>query len=146
MFAQWISSYFDHGDYSKRDLDTLQYVLPSIDKIPTVFSMDSSEQKNALEFGQDATFDFPLSIFFKEQLRTAFFKAFGSAETAALFPNLQKIFIVADRSPPLALARTWAVQDELEKLGIGRDVTYKIAKGENHFVRPSYHISFTNTD
>ncbi|KJA14242.1 hypothetical protein HYPSUDRAFT_220572 [Hypholoma sublateritium FD-334 SS-4] len=134
MFAQWISSYFDHGDYSKHDLYTLQYVLPSIDKVPTIFNMDFSEQNNALEFGPDTTFDFPLSIFFKEQLRTTFVKAFGSPETAALFPNLSKIFIVADRSPPLALTGMWAVQDELERLGVGKDITYKIAKGENHFM------------
>lgn len=131
MFSQWITGYFDHGDYSKRDFDTLAYVLPSTDRIPTIFDIPPEEVNDV---GQGPELDVPLVVFFTEQLKTTFRQAFSTSETTALFPKLKKIFICADRSPSFALAALWAVQDDLKEIGMGNDINYKIATGANHYV------------
>ncbi|KAF5339190.1 hypothetical protein D9611_011222 [Ephemerocybe angulata] len=35
----WLTSYFDHGDLSKRDRKTLTYASPSIARVPSIYSM-----------------------------------------------------------------------------------------------------------
>lgn len=143
MFGQWVASYFDNGDYSKHDFDTLAYVLPSTDKVPTVFSHDLS---HAVTYGQEAGLDLPLLFFFGEQLKANFRKAFGGPETVSLFPKLKTTFVCADRSPAFALAGLWAAQDDLKEAGLGKNVKYTVVKGANHFVRPSHYQSNLNSE
>jgi hypothetical protein len=142
MFGQWVSGYFDNGDYSKRDLNTLAYVLPSTDKAPTIFSHDLSRTAT---YGQEAALDLPLLFFFAEQLKATFRKAFGGPETVSLFPKLKTTFVCADRSPSFALSGLWAAQDDLKEEKLGNDVKYKIVQGANHFVRPSRDQSNPNS-
>jgi len=138
MFGQWVTGYFDNGDYSKRDLDTLEYVLPSTDKVPTIFSHDLS---HIATYGQEAGLDLPLLFFFAEQFKATFRKAFGGSETAALLPKLKTTFVCADRSPSFALSGLWAAQDDLKEAGLGDSIKYKVVKGANHFVRLPLHQS-----
>jgi hypothetical protein len=142
MFGQWVSSYFDNGDYSKRDLNTLAYVLPSTDKVPAIFSPGLS---HTATYGQEAGLDLPLLFFFAVQLKATFRKAFGGPETISLFPNLKTTFICADRSPSFGLAGLWAAQDDLKEGNLGNDVKFKVVKGANHFVRPSRYQSNPNS-
>lgn len=138
MFGQWVSGYFDNGDYSKRDLNTLEYVLPSTDRVPTIFSHGLS---HTATYGPEAGFDVPLLLFFAVQLKATFRKAFGGPETVSLFPKLKITLICADRSPSFGLSGLWAAQDDLKEANLGNDVKYKVAKGANHFVRPSHYQS-----
>jgi len=132
MFGQWVTGYFDNGDYSKRDLDTLAYVLPSTDKVPSMFS--HQDLGHTTTYGQEAGLDLPLLFFFPEQLKATFRKAFGGSETAALFPELKTTFVCADRSPSFALAGLWAAQDDLKEAGLGDGIKYKVVNGANHFL------------
>ncbi|KAF8901870.1 Alpha/Beta hydrolase protein [Gymnopilus junonius] len=131
MFGQWVSSYFDNGDYSKHNYDTLAYVLPSTDKIPTIFKDDMS---NTASYGQDAALDLPLVFKFVQPLQEAFYKALRGSETAALFPRLKMTFVCGDRSPSFGLSGLWTVQDNVTKGGLRGRIHYKIVKGANHFL------------
>jgi len=142
MFGQWVSSYFDNGDYSKRDLNTLAYVLPSTDKVPTIFTPGLS---NTATFGQEAALDLPLLFFFALQLKATFRKAFGGPETVSLFPKLKTTFVCADRTPSFGLAGLWAAQDDLKEVNPGNNVKFQVVKGANHFVRLSRSQSNPNS-
>ncbi|THH21276.1 hypothetical protein EW146_g257 [Bondarzewia mesenterica] len=137
VFAQWVSSYFDHGDLSKRDLDLLSYILPSTSHPPTIFNMSAAEIKDTVTDGEAASVDLPFLFYLQPQHKVNYRKAFFDPATAKLFPKMKISFLAGDQSPAWGLAGLWAVQDEAKELGNGR-IHFKLIPGVNHFVHWDY--------
>lgn len=135
-FGQWITSYFEHGDLTKRDLNLLSYILASTVRPPTIFNMSAAEIKDTVFDGPDAMVDLPFLINLKSQINASYRKAFFDPATADLFPKLKISLVAGDRSPSWGPAGMWAVQDDekASELGSGR-INFKLVPGVNHFVR-----------
>jgi len=132
-FAQWITSYFEHGDLSKRDLDLLSYILPSTVRPPTIFNMSAAEIKDTVCDGENATVDLPFLINLKSQIKASYRKAFFDRAIDNLFPKLKISLVAGDLSPSWALAGLWAVQDDEKEFGSGK-INFKFVHGVNHFM------------
>lgn len=142
-FVQWITSYFEHGDLTKRDLNLLSYILPSPVRPPTIFNMSAAEIEGIVCDGDDAMVDLPLLINMKSQIKASYRKACFDRATADLFPKMRISLLAGDRSPSWALAGMWAVQDDEKDLGSGR-IKFQLIHGVNHFVRCRHAPSFIN--
>ena len=53
FFNNWITSYFTHGDLSKRDPDAIEYIVPSPTRVPAIYNM-TPEQREAIIYNDSA--------------------------------------------------------------------------------------------
>lgn len=134
-FGQWVTGYFDHGDFSKHDLSTVSWVLPATDQIPTVFNIPSDKLKEIQCYGTDSGLaDLFLILQFADQLKSYYRKAFYDPETYQLFPRMNNVFLCGERSGSYGITGLWAAQDDNNENGGEMPITFKIMQGANHFV------------
>lgn len=119
-FIQWLTGYFEHGNLSDRDLNTLSYVLPSTIRAPSIFNMSKAELTAMLVDGEEAAPDYPLAFLFGSQIKAAYRKTFYEPKTADVLPHLRVTFFTGEYAPAWGPAALWAVQDEEKQSGCGR--------------------------
>lgn len=132
-FNQWVTGYFKHGDLSKRDLDTLSYVVPTPARTPSVFTMSEEQVERNLSSGPTAVLDIPFIINFIPQFLVSFRKASFDSKVRAQFPKMKVMFFTGDVTPSWGPATLWAVEDEDKQHG-GGFIALKMVQGFNHFV------------
>lgn len=134
-FCQWVTSYFNHSDLSKRDLNTLEYVLPATYNPGTIYRMDGQEQNQAIiTTEQVLAAEGPYMKGFCDQLNAVYRKAmFDPAVKQALSSTLVISLLCADASPAFGIAGVWAIEDEAKKQGVS--IKSLMVEGGNHFVR-----------
>ncbi|KAJ4478447.1 Alpha/Beta hydrolase protein [Lentinula aciculospora] len=132
-FAHWITSYFDHGDISKQDFDSLSYVLASPLRPPSIYNMSTAETDEMLQLDQKSTTDLPFFINLANQLKAAYRKVFFDSATAELLPKMRITFVAGTMGPAFSPAGLWAVENDEKEAKTGR-VNYKVVPGANHFV------------
>lgn len=133
-FNQWVTAYFDHADLSKRDLNTLEYVLPSSSRPGSIFSMSKAEQQEMIGSNDESAGDGPYIMGFTPQLNAVFRKALFDPSTKALFPKLKISCLAGEKSAAFGIAGVWSIQEEATKEGIADSINFTIAPGLNHFV------------
>ncbi|ESK92030.1 hypothetical protein Moror_10314 [Moniliophthora roreri MCA 2997] len=134
-FAQWATSFFDHGDLSTRNLDQLSWVVASPNHIPTFFTFGADVLKTVATFDDlVAGVDVPYTHHFSNQLSTVYRKAFFSREIADIFPHLKRSILCGDKTGAFGIAGLWAVQDDETVFGGWTRIEYKLAEGINHFI------------
>ncbi|KAL0566566.1 hypothetical protein V5O48_015442 [Marasmius crinis-equi] len=117
----WLTSYFDHGDLSTRNLDVLEYMVPSADRAPSMYNMSKKEKAEFIEASSE-TNGFELAILAGcfPQLNAIYKKAlFGKTQKQRFSGGLKTTFIVGDRTLSLVLAALWSVQDDDRENGGG---------------------------
>lgn len=134
-FGQWCTSYFDHGDLTKRDLNDLSWVVASTSRVPTIYNIPPAQLKEMERYGSDAISDLPFLFHFATQLKATYSKVFYDLETLEAFPKMNLTFLAGDKSGAFGIAGLWALQDDAEKAKGERAVNFKIIPGANHFVR-----------
>ncbi|KAF5388382.1 hypothetical protein D9615_000797 [Tricholomella constricta] len=132
-FGQWVTGYFEHGDLSKRDLSSLSWVIPSNNRVPTIYNISKDKLNEMGSFGLDAVPDLMLLINFVDQLKNAYRKTCYDAEIIKTFPAMKVTLLTSDTTPAFGPAGMWAMQDDEKENGGTRPVNYKIVSGINHF-------------
>lgn len=146
-FAQWITSYFDHGDLGSRDLDVLSYWIPSSSRAPTVFNIPPAFLDAHLRLDADAFFDMYFIRGMQEQMKASHRAAFFDDATRKLFGRMKVWLLTGDRAPAWGPAGMWALQDEEKELKKEGSIVFKVIPGGNHFVRlPDPLLPFCMTD
>lgn len=134
FFAQWVTSYFTHGDLSKRNPDTLAYILPATHRVPTIFNISPEEQIEIINEAPNTAVDTPFMIGCISQNNTSFVRAcFDEGLRKGLLTRLEVWSICGDQTASFAIPAFWQIQDEDKKRGGGLVKTLMIA-GVNHFV------------
>ncbi|KAJ7596358.1 hypothetical protein C8J56DRAFT_774237 [Mycena floridula] len=128
MFTRWITSYFDHGDLSTRDWNSLTYVLPSNSRRPTIFAMSSQE---IVEMIEDTVDEIPGLVMSQPQSNAIYHKACYSDEVKVLMPHLKTTVLVGDVTCSSALTGLWSVQDDNK--AAGGNIKFQLVHGANHF-------------
>ncbi|KAJ3825474.1 Alpha/Beta hydrolase protein [Lentinula raphanica] len=132
-FAHWITSYFEHGDFSKRDLDSLEYVLASPLRPPSIYNMTKAETDEMLQLDQAATSDLPFLFNLANPLKAAFRKVCFDPATKELLPKMSIAFMTGTMPPAFGPAGLWAVEREQKEAGTNH-IQLKVIPGANHFM------------
>ncbi|KAF9801423.1 hypothetical protein IEO21_10112 [Rhodonia placenta] len=133
LFTQWITSYFHHGDLSKRDPNLLTYVVPATFRAPSVFTMSDEQIAEIVYQPPASTSDMLFMIRFSEQLLASHRKACFYENLRQLVPRMKIWALTGDSTASFSLPAFWALQEEDEAVGGGR-INFKIVKGVNHFM------------
>ncbi|PPQ93325.1 hypothetical protein CVT25_014454 [Psilocybe cyanescens] len=134
FFAQWVTGYFDHEDLSKRDLNTLSYILPSSARPGTIYNITKEEFGSIVFTGKEIAMEGPYMLGFGSQLNAAYRKAlFDASYTGELFPKVVVSVLAGDQAPAFGIAALWAIQDEARKQGVD-SIKFEMSVGANHFV------------
>ncbi|KAJ3722823.1 Alpha/Beta hydrolase protein [Lentinula guzmanii] len=132
-FAHWITSYFEHGDLSKRELDSLSYVLASPLRPPSIYNMSTAETDEMLQLDQAAMSDLPFLFNLSNQLKVAFRKVCFDPVTKKLLPKMSITFMSGTMPPAFGPAGLWAVESE-QKEAKTNHIHLKVVPGANHFM------------
>ncbi|KAG6873149.1 hypothetical protein C0995_002302 [Termitomyces sp. Mi166 len=132
-FGQWATGYFDHGDIAKRDLDALQWVLPSSNHVPTLFKIPPADRAEMECYGGDAFSDMPYMFHFSGQFKASYRKAINDPETLKIFPALRCVILAGEKSGAFAVAGMWAVEDDQKEAGGSTHLAVNLVPGINHF-------------
>lgn len=134
MFAQWVTSYFEHGDLSKRDPNVISYVLPSIIRVPSIFTMSKSQYDSIVDSSNNPVLD-AYFVGMNTSLEANFRKATFDKNVRKLLPNMKTWFFTGDLAASFGVHALLVLQDENDNAG-GGHINFKVAPGINHFVRP----------
>lgn len=132
LWRQWMTSYFEHGDLSERNIDLLSYVVPSTVRVPTIFNM-SKAQFNDIVYGDIVAEEMGVLFNFAPQLKANYRKALFDRTTSILFPHLKISYLAGEFSVSWALVSMWSVQDDDAELGSSL-IDFKLIHSANHFV------------
>ena len=135
----WLTSWFDHADLTKRDLNDLTYALPSTRKVPSIYTMH--EHYDELVYippivmgvegksppGTDAMLMGLLGTPLKENYERVVFRD----ESKGLLPNAKVWVLGRAHSGTFSISSYWQVQAENEKRG--GSVDFEMTP-HNHFV------------
>ncbi|KAF5388381.1 hypothetical protein D9615_000796 [Tricholomella constricta] len=132
-FGHWVTSYFDHGDLSKRDPALLSWIIPSVNRVPTIYSMPEAKLKEMTLFGPDALPDLLMLINFESQIRAAYRKACYNSTVLDAFPNVTYTVLTSNTTAAFGPSGMWAMQDDEKQFGGKRPVIYKLIPNINHF-------------
>ncbi|KAI8973116.1 Alpha/Beta hydrolase protein [Trametes punicea] len=133
FFMQWITSYFEHGDLSTRDLDVISYILPATSRTPTVFNIPK-EQLAAMTYIPPASgSDMLFMLSCTSQLNASYKKACFDLNVRRLLPKMKVFAFAGDVTCPFSFPAFWAMEADNEAHGGGM-ITFKMVKGINHFV------------
>ncbi|KAF6757952.1 hypothetical protein DFP72DRAFT_889486 [Ephemerocybe angulata] len=127
----WLSSYFDHGDLSKRDPKALTYASPSIARVPSIYSMypQYSEIVDVAPLmGSDGLHMAKLG----GPSRHIYEQVFFGKDIRALLPRLKVWVMGREQSGWFGITTFWQVQDDNAKYG--GDVNLEMFPKTNHFV------------
>ncbi|KAJ7764861.1 Alpha/Beta hydrolase protein [Mycena metata] len=128
MFTTWITSYFDHGDLSTRDVNVLSYIVPSAFRPPTIYDMTPEE---IAETADQGPVELPGMFMSMAQSNAVYRKACYSADIKSLVPSLKTTFITGDATCSYSLAALWSIQDD-NKAEKG-NIKFVVIPGANHF-------------
>ncbi|EKM51920.1 uncharacterized protein PHACADRAFT_212537 [Phanerochaete carnosa HHB-10118-sp] len=130
MFNYWVTAYFDHGDLNNRDFNTLEYVVPSPTRIPSIHNL-SAEQRAAIIYNDCVrTSDGPLT-FCVPQLRESYEKAIFDKKTREILPNMKVWALFGDRTSTFSLPTMFTMEEDDKAYG-GGNVRFRFIKGANH--------------
>jgi hypothetical protein len=135
LFAQWVTSYFHHGDLTKRDISAfkLSRFVPATTHAPTIFKFSPDEFRSFLG-GSATTFsELPLALTCLPQFESSSTKACFGRGVRDLLPNVQIHHLCGDASLAIAIGAMWIIQDIDQHHG-GGFINFRMIKGANHFV------------
>jgi hypothetical protein len=138
MFTSWITSYFDHGDLSTRDVSVLSYHVPSPFRRPTIYDMTADE---IAETADQRPVELPGMFMSMAQANATYRKACYSADVKALVPSLKTTFFTGDRAASYSLAALWSMEDDNK--AEGGNLKFVVVPGANHFVS-AFFMVFSN--
>ncbi|GJE99279.1 alpha/beta hydrolase [Phanerochaete sordida] len=133
FFANWITSYFAHGDFSTRDPDVVEYIVPSPTRVPSIYHMNDA-QREAIVCGESTwTSEVPFMVFCEPQFYATYQRAAFDEAVRDRFPNMKVWALVGDCGASFAFTALFKMQEEDEACG-GGNINFRIIKGGNHFM------------
>jgi len=131
-FAQWISSYFTHGDLSTRNLDHLSYKSPDPSRKASIANMDPAEFGSIVDMAP-VTRSEPFLI-------TKFAALFSQQTSKALFDPVTRAYwtgtdiwlLYGDSSPWNVIYPAWEFEKRAK--ADGQPVKFHVMKDAHHFV------------
>ncbi|OSD07675.1 hypothetical protein PYCCODRAFT_1357773 [Trametes coccinea BRFM310] len=134
MHAQWITSYFKHGDLSTRNLDSVSYVLPTTARVPTIYNIPEERLAEISYAPPTMGSDLLMMLYFANQLNASYKKACFDQGIRQVLPNLKVTMFAGDMSNATTYPAYWVMEDD-DKASGGGKINFKgFVKGINHFV------------
>ncbi|CCM05002.1 uncharacterized protein FIBRA_07201 [Fibroporia radiculosa] len=131
MFIQWVTTYFAHGDLSKRDLANISFVIPSTTKIPSIFTMTAEEKAQIVS--PSCNSDMIFMLYLNQLFRPSYRKALFDREWRRRVPNMKVWIIAGDCAPPVSIPAVWDLETEDAAEG-GGSLNTRWIKGGSHLV------------
>ncbi|EKM50560.1 uncharacterized protein PHACADRAFT_178299 [Phanerochaete carnosa HHB-10118-sp] len=133
FFSGWITSYFTHGDLSKRDIDEIEYIVPSPAGVPSIYNM-SAEQRAAIVYNDCAlTSEIPLMTCCAAQLHATYEKAAFSKKLREILPNMKVLSLVGDSAASFTLVAMFVMEKDDAAHG-GGNIQFRLIEGGNHLM------------
>lgn len=133
FFAQWITSYFKHGDLSKRDLDKLSYIVPSTTRAPSIFGISEEQQAEIIHHPSGEGSDMSLMLLCGAELNASYKRACFDKTVRETVPHMTVTVLYGDLSAWSCFPTVWQIQDDDAAHGGGM-VKTRLVEGTNHFV------------
>ncbi|KAF7424175.1 hypothetical protein PC9H_009478 [Pleurotus ostreatus] len=130
-FVAWITSYFQHGDLSTRNLDVIEYVVPAFSHTPSIWNMTLSDISEMVD-EPGLNVDMGLLGFIATN-GASYKSATFDKSIKSRFTHLQFWLLIGDLTSSFGLAALWSIQDD-DKANGGDNVHYKVISGANHFM------------
>jgi hypothetical protein len=142
FFASWVTSYFDHGDLSTHDTDSLEYQAPSLTSVPTIYKLSSDELKATVD-GAAAKTEIGWIRGQRTPIVAAYNRACFDRETRARYPKMKVFALSCERTVGACIEAFWSLQRHDAAYG-GGFINFESIPGANHFVRYDFYciISF----
>jgi len=131
-FGYWVSSYFQHGDLSTRNLDVLSWVEPSTIHPATLSNMTADEKKEIICIDKEPAYEVPYMVGSKEQFADAYRKAFFGESVRTLFPGFKASFMAGELSPAFAISSYWMLENDIKETG--KSFNLRFIPDSNHFI------------
>ena len=131
-FAQWVSSYYQHGDLSSRDFAILEQTKGVTSKKPTTDTIPAEELQAITDFGPIAyetvliESEHFISLFKKQMMKALF-----DPQIREDWGGHQVWCVYGEASTWLVHYTFW----QLEKIDKSSEIKVKVIPGANHFVR-----------
>ena len=120
--AQWLSSYFIHGDLSTRDVRNIEFMTPDLSKQSVIGTLPPEELSTLTDYEAVARSD-TLLFMSPTVLFNQMYKALFDPETRSLWPKLDFWLLYCDSSAGMMVHAAW----EIEKLAqINKDQPVQI--------------------
>ncbi|KAF9065910.1 hypothetical protein BDP27DRAFT_1331389 [Rhodocollybia butyracea] len=133
MFNIWVTSYFQQGDLSTRDLNQLSWVVPAVFREPSIFNMTPSQFNSIVLNGTNVVNDLLTVLNFGPQLLLNYQQSNFNTTIRNLLPSMRNSLICGDVSLAFSIAAFWDVEDDNEAAG-GGFVSFDLVEGVNHFI------------
>ncbi|KAL0950281.1 hypothetical protein HGRIS_010261 [Hohenbuehelia grisea] len=134
-FMQWMTSYFKHNNLASRDPELLEYVLPGLDRAPSIWNMSTGDIAAMSEEEIYAVQESPglISGSLLEPAARAYETSVFGKQVRQLLPHLQTLVVCGDSTVPYIISAFWAIQED-DKANGGGNVRYQLVPGANHFM------------
>lgn len=148
FFLSWCTAYFDHGDLSKSDLNEIQYIVPSIEYVPSIYTMNAEERDEILEVLPDYYFD-RILLAHHQGLRRAIYKrvVYDRKYRETHFPSMIVTSATGEKTHSFEIVGRFGIEED-DKASEGTHVDHwKWILGANHMVRerPCSVVSYCGT-
>ncbi|KZT03859.1 uncharacterized protein LAESUDRAFT_738141 [Laetiporus sulphureus 93-53] len=131
MFTPWITSYFNHGDLSTRNRDVLSYIVPSLDRIPSIYNMSAEERREIV----DESVDHMSAMFVcMPQAVARYRRACFDRSLRALLPKMKVWCFTGDATSWSQIDAFWLIEKDNADRG-GGFINFKVLPGLNHFMQ-----------
>lgn len=134
FFVQWITSYFDHGDLSTRDFDSISYIVPSLRRAPTIYTMTEEERARIVQVAAALKFDRPFLVNCEPQMNATYNNVCYGKKIKELLPSMKIWMLSGTSTASFSLLTFWMTEDDNQSHG-GGHIDFKRIHGANHFVR-----------
>ena len=130
---QWITAYFQHGDLSTRDVNVLEYVLPTITHVPSVFTMTPDQLAGMTDIAAADGGDSLIVAFTQATLLPIYRNAVFNKTIRAALPLMKVLEFTGDITANFGIVALWQIEDDDAAAG-GGFVKTEFLNGTNHFV------------
>ncbi|OCB85143.1 hypothetical protein A7U60_g7768 [Sanghuangporus baumii] len=131
FYTRWITSYFDHGDLSTRDVDVLSYIVPSASRAPSIYNMSAQDLAELVEEGPQ---ELPAMFVTMPQANAIYNKACFNSDVKKSVPRMKISLITGDVTCSFSLNALWSIEDD-DKKNAGGNVRFEVIPGANHFMQ-----------
>lgn len=147
FFLSWSSAYFEHGDLSKRSLDEIQYIVPSLKYTPSIYTTTAAEREEMIEMQPADYFEIAyLHKHFPER-KKLYRGALFDREYRNKYSPLAKITVATgELTHSFEISGHWQMEDDDKSFGGGHVDYWKWLPHANHLVRRHPHSAVLYLD
>ncbi|KAJ7433448.1 hypothetical protein B0H11DRAFT_2296847 [Mycena galericulata] len=128
LATQWLTSYFDHGDFnSEQGLNAIEYIVSSCRQAPTIYSFSQSEFDQIID---ESIAELPGMFMSTTQANAVYRRACYGAQLKTFAPRLKTTLIVGDATVSFCITALLSIRADNEAQGT---IQINLVPQANHF-------------